>query len=102
MSISPQLKAFHDENPVSLRIAYRKQRDGAVRRNIDWDFTYLQWVQVWHESGRWHQRGCHQGQYVMARLDDTGPYAEWNVRIVTVEANCSRSVASPLKELHYG
>ena len=69
------------------RKAYKLQRYDAARRGITWYFNYISWKNKWIKSGHWHERGCHKGQYVMARFGDKGPYASWNVRICTVEEN---------------
>lgn len=62
--------------------AYRSQRQGARRRGIEWYFTLKSWWAVWRDSGKWDQRGTGRG-YQMARYGDTGPYAPWNVEIIT-------------------
>lgn len=77
-------------NPVSTSIrrrysfeaAWREQRKSARRRGIPFQLTFEQWFEIWLRSGHLHERGCRQGQYVMARLNDTGPYAPGNVKII--------------------
>jgi hypothetical protein len=75
------------------RDAYNAQKAGARRRKdrngnpIEWLFTPDEWLDLWLKSGKWHQRGCRRGQYVMARFGDVGPYAPWNVEIKTVGEN---------------
>lgn len=73
-----------------LRVRLRKykiHRKGAKKRGISWHFTYVSWSRIWMRSGHWYERGCHKGQYQMARFNDIGPYAPWNVKIITVEEN---------------
>jgi hypothetical protein len=75
--------------------AYNDQKAGARSRKdrngnpIEWLFTREMWIDLWLKSGKWHQRGCRRGQYVMARIGDIGPYAPWNVEIKTVGENHS-------------
>ncbi len=68
---------------------YRAHKKRAKGRNILWGITYVQWIRIWLESGHWHERGRLKGQYVMARFGDKGPYAPWNVKIIT----CGENVA---------
>ncbi len=73
--------------PKHLRLAYNSQRCTAGRRGIDWQLTKTQWLQIWVQSGHLHERGNRKGQFVMARLNDTGPYALGNIGIQPVEDN---------------
>ena len=59
----------------------------AVTRGIEFQLTFDAWLSIWLESGHWHERGCHKGQYVMSRRGDIGPYAIGNVFIQTTEMN---------------
>jgi hypothetical protein len=75
------------------RYAYVRQRWDAGKRGIEWLFTFEEWVKWWEEAKgpNWMQlRGCHTGQFVMARFEDKGPYAPWNVECITVELNHAR------------
>lgn len=67
--------------------AFVVQRRGAHVRGIAWEFTLPSWWRVWQASGKWSERGCGRGQYVMARHGDIGPYSPNNVYIATVEQN---------------
>ncbi len=71
------------------RTAYRGHKYGARKRGIAFLLTFEEWAAIWHESGKWEQRGIRGGQYVMARFGDAGPYAVDNVRICTKEENNS-------------
>ena len=67
------------------RQAFNNQRANARKRGVSWEFSYEQWVEWWGEDiGK---RGCRRDCLVMARYNDTGPYAEWNVRKTTVADN---------------
>lgn len=68
---------------------YRKHKNGANRRGIDFLFTFEEWFKIWMDSGHWHERGRKKGQYVMARFGDKGPYAIGNVKIILHEENAS-------------
>ena len=50
-------------------------------RNIEFNLTFEEWVEIWLTSGHWEQRGCKVGQYCMSRYGDKGPYALGNVFI---------------------
>jgi hypothetical protein len=68
--------------------AYRVQRARAAIRGIAWEFKgFSDWWSVWEKSGKWDMRGRRLGQYVMSRLGDVGPYAEWNVCIILHSEN---------------
>src|SRR6266508_1085025 len=71
-----------------LRAAFRSQRSGAKRRDVPFLLTFYEWNIIWRASGHLDERGCHRGQYVMARDGDKGPYVVGNVEITRVEKNC--------------
>lgn len=60
---------------------FKEQAKAAKQRGIEWQLTYEQWLEIWMESGKWHQRGKRIGQYVMSRKGDVGAYAVGNVFI---------------------
>jgi len=66
---------------------YIRHRTNAIRRGIDWQFTFETWWQVWQESGKWEERGVGAGKYCMARYDDYGPYSPENVKIISMVEN---------------
>ena len=63
------------------------QKAQAKVRGIAWELAYWEWLQIWQDSGRLHERGVHGGQWVMARNGDRGPYSVENVQIVRCETN---------------
>jgi hypothetical protein len=67
--------------------AYQQQRRNANDRSIKWNIKLYEWWMVWLGSGKWEQRGRFKGQYVMARLKDSGPYEIGNVYISKCEEN---------------
>lgn len=67
--------------------AYLNQRKAAEWRGIGWELTFPQWCQIWLESGHWAERGRKADAYCMARKQDFGPYAVWNVYITTLSQN---------------
>lgn len=71
----------------TLTYAYVQQRTGALRRGIEWKFTLPEWVKLWQDSGHLHERGNFNGNYVMCRFNDVGPYEKNNVRIDTKNEN---------------
>jgi hypothetical protein len=69
--------------------AFCTQRCNAMRRGIGWELKLWEWWGIWQASGYWEQRGRGQG-YVMARLNDEGPYAAGNVYICSAAENSSK------------
>lgn len=70
--------------------AFLNQKRSAMRREIEWKFTFPDWWRVWQESGKWALRGRGQG-YCMARWGDSGAYEPSNVYICTIGENFSHS-----------
>ncbi len=71
-------------NPVRR---FRAQKGNAYMRKIPWQFKLWEWWTVWEQSGKWSLRGRHLGEYVMARINDAGPYSPSNVKITTCTEN---------------
>lgn len=71
------------------RVAYAKQKHHAKTRGIPFLLTFDEWHAIWHESGKFAERGCSRGKYVMARLGDKGGYEVGNVCIITHGQNLS-------------
>jgi len=69
---------------------FRMQRSNSRRRGIDWKLTFAEWWLVWHESGKWDERG--RGGYVMARHSDSGAYERGNVKIIKAGENNSEYI----------
>jgi hypothetical protein len=71
--------------------AWRSQWFNSRSRNIPFEFSLKEWCDWWDTElkkiGPKAQRGCGLGQYVMARLGDTGPYAPNNVHCITLQDN---------------
>lgn len=82
-----------------IRKAFNMQRYHARCRGIEFLFTFEEWVNWWEDQlgPDWMQRrGCRRpGQYVMARYEDKGPYASWNVECITNEENSRRAKHKP-------
>lgn len=84
---------FESANPLSVpkekrpHFSYMHQRKNARARGIEWRFNFWTWWQVWISSGKWSERGCKFGQYVMTRRGDSGPYSAENVSIATNTQN---------------
>lgn len=70
---------------------YTRQRFNALRRGIDWQFTFESWWKVWQDSGKWEQRGNQYGKYCMSRIADKGHYGPDNVEITTLQDNSLES-----------
>jgi hypothetical protein len=87
---------WHKKNPITCkeRSVWLSQRHGAGRRGIEWDFPYEDWIAWWkhHLGDDWYYlRGNSDGKYVMARHGDTGPYARWNVKCITMNENLAEA-----------
>lgn len=67
--------------------AYKAQQSNCRKRGLTWQLTFPEWCRVWDESGKWEQRGRGGNSYVMARKQDLGPYAAWNVYVTTMAQN---------------
>lgn len=74
---------------MDYRLQYSWHKYDAIARGIPFAFSYEEWLKVWIDSGHLHERGHKRGQYCMARFNDQGPYAVWNVKIVTCTENIS-------------
>lgn len=90
----------------NIKNKYSVQKACAKRRGIGFYLTFEQWWNIWQQSGKWNQRGCKKGQYVMSRYNDTGPYKIGNVYIQTVESNIrqaqlgNHNLRGPMSEEH--
>jgi hypothetical protein len=68
--------------PRSPNRLYHRHKSHAKRRNIEWHFSFEQWINWWeqHLGPNWMtMRGSKPNQYCMARHGDVGPYAPENV-----------------------
>jgi len=70
-----------------MKKAYSRQKSNAKQRNIQWLFTFEEWMYKWLESGKWEQRGRQKHQYVMCRYRDEGAYSYFNTKIDTADNN---------------
>ncbi|WP_077181759.1 NUMOD3 domain-containing DNA-binding protein [Burkholderia cenocepacia] len=74
---------------------YNVQKAGAKRRKdkngnpIEFKLTFDEWWSFWQESGHYDERGVGKGKYVMARIDDIGPYELGNIYCCTNTENNS-------------
>jgi hypothetical protein len=68
---------------------YHAHKGVAKQRNILFDLSYDEWINIWMNSGKYHLRGAGQGKYCMSRINDTGPYSISNVFIQSHAKNVS-------------
>ena len=61
----------------------------AKKRGIAWSLTFSEWLGIWAASGHWLHRDRKQGEYVMSRFGDIGPYSKTNVFIQLATDNVS-------------
>lgn len=78
---------------------YEAQKMRAAVRGIGWLFTQDTWFSWWDKTGRWEQRGAFRNHYVMARFNDVGPYAPWNVKCITCSENIREHMVGQTKAL---
>lgn len=74
-----------------IKNRYWTQKACAKRRGIKFNLTFEEWWNIWEKSGKWKQRGCKKGQYVMSRINDSGPYDIDNVFIQQHSDNISEA-----------
>lgn len=67
------------------RWAYNQQRATAKYREIEFSLTFAEWCDWWGED--FARRGRTTGDLVMARFNDTGPYALDNIEKITANQN---------------
>ena len=68
---------------------YERQRRNSIRRNIDWQFDFDSWVAWWRKTRRWNRRGLGRSQYVMSRIDPTGPFSPTNCQCRRLDESSS-------------
>lgn len=68
-----------------MRSAFNDHRNNAKKRGIDFLFTIEEWCEWWGDY--FPLRGNRKGKLVMARKDDSGPYAKDNVFLTRHEEN---------------
>lgn len=72
-----------------IKRAYCVQKAGAKRRNIDWQFTYEEWLAWWGTDIV--NRGRTKGKLCMARYNDVGAYNPNNCCKITQEQNVAEA-----------
>ncbi len=83
---------LYTDEQKKIRNRYWEAKHSAKTRGIQFLLTFDEWWNIWNESGKYNQRGCKKGQYVMSRKGpDIGPYEIGNVFIQTNSANVSEA-----------
>ena len=80
---------------------FHQHKANAERKGITFLFTFEEWLDMWLQSGKWEERGRGPDKYCMARHNDIGPYAIWNVSIQTNKQNSAFAVTHRNKKLWY-
>lgn len=70
------------------RGAYLAQRRMALRRGIEWLFTFETWWEMWKDL--FYLRGRRRDNLCMSRFGDSGPYSPTNVEIIPKHENDRR------------
>jgi hypothetical protein len=73
------------------RSAYASQKSHAKARGVQFKLTFDEWLQWWHDTGHYHERGRGKLNYVMARFGDKGAYELGNIYCCTVSENARTS-----------
>ena len=81
-----------EKTPLSR---FKQQRVSAKDRGIPFRLSYEQWLDIWKQSGHFHERGRGRGKYCMSRPGDKGAYERGNVKIILFEANNVEQICSP-------
>jgi len=68
---------------------YQMQKYNAKQRSVEFKLTLEEWWAWWQSTGHYHERGCKNGQYVMGRFGDSGPYQLGNIYCCTTNENGS-------------
>ena len=77
---SPRRKFYNAKKQARKRV-------DRLGNQIEMRISFQEWWDIWQQSGHWHERGCFQGQYVMARHNDIGHYEVGNVSIILSTQN---------------
>jgi hypothetical protein len=84
--LSPETHGGFKRGETPLR-QFQIHRATAKSRGIEFRLTFEEWEQWWRDSGHYHERGLHRGQYVMSRKGDIGAYELGNIDCVTTGEN---------------
>ncbi len=84
----------HQKKILTDHEKFNLQRLRAAERGVVWNLEYWEWLQIWQDSGHFHERGNKKGLWVMGRNGDQGPYEFGNVKIIPFETNCSQAWAT--------
>lgn len=87
-----------DKHTWRCFMLHRNHTKNKLDRNghpVEFKLTFEQWCKVWSDSGKFDQRGCRRGQYVMSRRNDLGHYEEGNVFIQLHSENVRQGNARP-------
>jgi len=66
---------------IGATAAYTQQRGNQLKRNLVWGLSLRDWWLIWHESGKWEERGRHR--YGMSCYDKAKGFVPGNVFIGT-------------------
>jgi hypothetical protein len=85
------MRYFQTTALTKQKLPYHKQKGEARRRGIEFNLTFVEWLDIWEKSGKMAERGNLPEQYCMARYFDMGAYEIGNVKIVTNRENCKEA-----------
>src|SRR5262245_38611376 len=71
---------------------FTRQKASAKQRGVPFAMTFEQWLGIWRDSGRLHERGV--TTFHMARRGDIGGYASSNVEIISAKENWRQIAAN--------
>lgn len=81
-----------------LLVSYKEQRSKAVTNGVAWEFNFKEWVLLWEQSGKLHNRGTGKNQYVLSRIDSNLSFSADNSIIRTNSENAKDKSYIELKQ----
>jgi len=83
----PARNASATKRRSTLMSKYKMQKQNATARGIPFLLSYEQWLNIWVDSGKLHERGRGANKFCMCRYGDIGSYEVGNVFIGTGREN---------------
>jgi len=84
----PHLWKIKDPELRSRYYVYMQQRNQALYRKEQWNFTFDQWHEIWQDH--WHLRGRDRDSLCMSRISETLPWSRNNVWLITYGTHAHR------------
>jgi len=79
----PGQRTYLSDFDNERRRAYVRSRSQAWFRNEQWSLTWEEFQDFWSTTDLWQQRGRHNTDLVLTRVDWQGPWSKDNCCIIT-------------------